>query len=398
MTKEQFEKFDKDTVYCECCNRMLDVKCFSYHRIHLDGTALRCKACDWIFRHNGLPFIDKFTEEQIRYALEFILFGKSLYINDLADELNLLTDKTILLINGIKVGNKKYMLKSNCKYCGKEVEKPVSVYLKNKYLFCSYDCYWKYKEEVEPKGSEHPSYNRITTNCTNCGKEIKVIPYKYNEKNQYGDNHNFCSQECYWEYRGKYYIGEKSSRVGTTLSQEQIEKMMNGLAKWCKDDKRLNSNIQLKINGILDKNDIKYEREYSIKYYSIDNYLIDSNLMIEVMGDYWHGSPLKYNAQTTNLNKTQKKDIQYDKQKHTYVKRYREIEILYLWEKDVDENIELCEKLILEYIKNNGILENYHSFNYHIEDGKLKLNNKIIVPYQDMKSDMYRDLSKEKAG
>ena len=88
MTKEQFEKFDKDTIYCECCNRTLDVQCFSYHRIHLDGTALRCKSCDWIFRHKGLPVIDGFSEEQIKYALEFILFEKSLYINDLANELN----------------------------------------------------------------------------------------------------------------------------------------------------------------------------------------------------------------------------------------------------------------------------------------------------------------------
>ena len=261
-------------------------------------------------------------------------------------------DEAIKLVNSINVGNKKYMMKTNCEYCGKEIEKFVSVYLKNKHTFCSHDCYWNYKKEVEPKGSEHPSYNRIVTNCTNCGKEIKITPFDYNKTNQYGDNHNFCSQQCYWDYRRKYYIGDKSSRIGSTVSEEQLEKMMVGLAKWCKDDKRLNSNIQLKVNSILDKNNIKYEREYLVKYYSVDNYLTDLNLMIEVMGDYWHGSPLKYNAQTTNLNKTQQKDIQYDKQKHTYVKRYREIEILYLWEKDIDEHIELCEKLILEYIKN----------------------------------------------
>ena len=398
MTKEQFKNYNKNTVYCNCCNRLLNVQCFSYHRIHLDGTALRCKSCDWIFRHNGLPFVDGYTEEQIKYALEFILFEKSLYINDLADELKLSIDETIQLVNGIKVGNKKYMLKSNCSYCGKEIEKFVSVYLKNKHMFCSHDCYWKYKEEVEPKGNEHPSYNRIATNCTNCGKEIEVIPSKYNGKNQFGDSHNFCSQECYWEYRTKYYIGDKSTRIGSTVSEEQLEKMMTGLAEWCKNDKRLNSSIQLKINSILDKNNIKYEREYLVKYYSVDNYLIDLNLMIEVMGDYWHGSPLKFNDKTTGLNKTQQKDIQYDKQKHTYVKRYRGIEILYLWEEDINKNIELCEKLILEYIKNNGTLENYHSFNYYIDNGKLILNNEIIVPYQDMKLDMYSDLLKEKVG
>ena len=396
MTKEQFEKYDKNVVYCECCGRTLNIKYVAYKNIRLDGTAKRCNFCDWIFRHKGLPFVDGFTREQIEYALEFILFEKSLYVNDLANELCLSVDEVIQLINGIKVGNKKYMLKSNCSYCGKEIEKFVSVYLKNKHMFCSHDCYWKYKDEVEPKGNKHPSYNRIVTNCTNCGKEIKVIPSKYNDKNQFGDNHNFCSHECYWEYRGKYYIGEKSHRIGATLSKEQKDKMMIGLAEWCKNDKRLNSSIQLKINSVLDKNNIKYEREYLVKYYSIDNYLTDLNLMIEVMGDYWHGSPLKFNAQTIGLNKTQRKDIQYDKQKHTYIQKYYGIEILYLWEEDVNENIELCEKLILKYIHNNGILENYHSFNYHINNNELELNNEIIVPYQDMKVDMCRDLFKEK--
>lgn len=398
MTKEQFKKYDKNTAYCKCCNRIIDIKNISYKNLYLDGTAKRCNFCDWIYRHNGLPSIDGFSEEQIKYALEFILFEKSLYINDLADDLCFTIDETIKLINGIKVGGKKYMLKANCKYCGKEIEKPISVYLKNEYLYCSLDCYWKHKKEITPHGDNNPSYKRVETTCTNCGKDIEIIPFDYNKINKFGDNHNFCSQQCYWEYRSRYYVGEKSARIGAVLSEEQIKRMMIGLAEWCKDDKRLNSNIQLKINSVLDKNNIKYEREYLIGYYSIDNYLTDTGLMIEVMGDYWHGSPLKYNSASTSLNMTQQKDIRYDKQKHTYIKKYNNIEILYLWEKDINENIGLCERLILEYINNNGILENYHSFNYNINDNELKLNREIIIPYQDMAVDMYRHLFKEKVG
>ena len=33
---------------------------------------------------------------------------------------------------------------------------------------------------------------------------------------------------------------------------------------------------------------IKFENEYNCKYYSIDNYLLEYNLMIECMGTYWH--------------------------------------------------------------------------------------------------------------
>ena len=112
------------------------------------------------------------------------------------------------------------------------------------------------------------------------------------------------------------------------------------------------------------------------------------------MGDYWHVSPLKYNENKYLINKTQQNGLLHDKQKHTYIKTHNNIEILYLWENDINNNIELCEKLILKYINNNGKLENYHSFNWELKDGNLFLCNQIIIPYQDMKSDDYRNLLK----
>ena len=63
-----------------------------------------------------------------------------------------------------------------------------------------------------------------------------------------------------------------------------------------------------------------------------------------------------------------------DKRKHSYIKNNYNIEVLYLWETDVNENIELCKKLIELYIRNNGKLKNYHSFNYVLND-----NNEIEI-------------------
>ena len=42
------------------------------------------------------------------------------------------------------------------------------------------------------------------------------------------------------------------------------------------------------------------------------------------------------------------------------------------------------QALIDKYIKQNGLLENYHSFNYHLENDDLILNDDIITPYQDI--------------
>lgn len=67
-----------------------------------------------------------------------------------------------------------------------------------------------------------------------------------------------------------------------------------------------------------------------------------------------------------------------------------------IWENDINNNINLCEKLILEYIGNNGSLKNYNSFNYHMEDDKLVLNNEIIKAYQELNSNVYKHLIKDK--
>ena len=107
--------------------------------------------------------------------------------------------------------------------------------------------------------------------------------------------------------------------------------------------------------------------------------------MIEIMGDYWHATPLKYNL--NNLTEQQKKSIKQDRSKHTYVKKYEDIEILYLWETDINNNIDLCLSLINKYIDNNGILDNYHSFNYHLDNNTLVLNTSLIIPIQEYKTE-----------
>lgn len=91
-------------------------------------------------------------------------------------------------------------------------------------------------------------------------------------------------------------------------------------------------------------------------------------------------NPLIY-TDSNEINNMQKKDIDRDKSKHTYIKKYQGIEILYLWESDIKNNPLLCEELIKKYIESNGKLEEYNSFNFSFCDNNLKLNNNIIKPY-----------------
>lgn len=83
------------------------------------------------------------------------------------------------------------------------------------------------------------------------------------------------------------------------------------------------------------------------------------------------------------VNDRQRHVISRDKAKHTYLKNYYNIEILYLWESDIIKRPDVCVKLIRHYIKCGGDINNYHSFNYSIADDRLVLNDVIVRPYQD---------------
>ena len=247
-----------------------------------------------------------------------------------------------------------------CLICGEEFETSKCSTKK----LCSPDCQIKWQKLQV--GEKNPRHTRKKANCEYCGKDFIVKKYK-TENGQ----HLFCSTECrrnwysqVWSQRDEW---KNESRIRATKILE------SGVIN-------TNTKPQIMINEILDNMGIAYVNEKAYKYFTVDNYLPKYNLIIEVMGDFWHCNPLKY---TDKLYEIQNKRIPKDKAKHTYFENNYNIEILYLWENDIYENPYLCERLIKQYIKSKGKLQNYHSFNYHITKNKLLLNNNIIIPYQD---------------
>ena len=227
----------------------------------------------------------------------------------------------------------------------------------------------------DQKGENSPRWvDRVKIICDQCKCDIELTPY--NTKNQ---EHYFCSRECMGKWRSKNLSGENSPVYGRADEIWTPEMRLKAAENAVIRLKELNfsrkpTKPQLITNDLLDGMGIKFENEYDCKYYLVDNYLTDYNLMIEVMGNYFHCSPV------TNLENSRKvKIIGKDKAKHTYIKKYKSIEVLYLWEKDIHENIDVCKSLVEKYVKNNGILENYHSYNYHLNDGKLELIDSLYV-------------------
>lgn len=175
-------------------------------------------------------------------------------------------------------------------------------------------------------------------------------------------------------------------------TEEQKENLARGNAKRFKKIDYTNTSIQIAVNKMLNEMSIEYEREYTLDYYSCDNFLTQYKIIIEVMGDYWHGNPIIYNENKRMLNEIQARTILKDKQKSGYIKNHYQIPILYLWENDINKNLDKCKNLIKKIIDNNGILENYHSFNYSYDNKELKLLSDLIIPYQDMPSSQYKYL------
>ena len=141
-------------------------------------------------------------------------------------------------------------------------------------------------------------------------------------------------------------------------------------------------------NSLLDKLHIEYEREKQFLYYSVDNYLIKYNLIIEIQGDYWHCNPIKYK---NKISEMQSGVIRKDKAKHTYIKKEYGIDILYLWENDLYNNPDLCQELIRLYVDKKGILDSYNSFNYQLINDKINFSINKITPYQEQSFDLYKN-------
>lgn len=244
-----------------------------------------------------------------------------------------------------------------CEVCGKEFEcKKIS-----KQRFCCIKCQGKWHGEQIKKEKKD---SKTEVECEYCGKKFYVRPYRVRST-----KHLTCSLDC----KNKLFAEITSkTEEWSKIAQKNSSKSALSLGQ---------TRPQLKINELLDSIGIQYINEYNITYYSVDNYLPEYNLFIEVMGDFWHCSPIKYDKP---LFQQQKNAIHRDRAKNTYIKNQYNLNVLYLWEKDINEDIELCKKLIIKFIQSKGVLENYNSFNYHLVGDKVVLNDNIIESYQEM--------------
>ncbi|MEX0598112.1 MAG: hypothetical protein WD512_16610, partial [Candidatus Paceibacterota bacterium] len=220
------------------------------------------------------------------------------------------------------------------------------------YIFTSVGDYFEVKlTDIRHNENLMPIEDRVTK-CTWCSRSILRLPHEVKNNVE-----KMCSNEC----RREWYAKEWSQ------SEEWKQKSRLRAVKILEDGKisHTESGCQLIVNEILNAQNISYTSEYGFEVVVADNYLNDHNLAIEVMGSYWHCDPRIY---PIIEYQSQFERIKHDKRKRKIIKSLSDIDVLYLWEQDITERPELCEELILYYIKNNGNIKNYHSFNYELNE------------------------------
>lgn len=258
----------------------------------------------------------------------------------------------------------KPLVIANCEYCGAEFER--KEYNTGK-IYCSEECRAK-GFNLKMSGENNPKYvERLKIECDWCGGEFEETENDYNQSVKH-----FCSRNCKDEYHAKVF--SQTNEYKETKRIQMVNNLENGVFA------HTNTRPQMIVNDLLKELSIENDNEFSCEYFAIDNYLKEFNLMIEVMGTFWHCDNRKYNKIDYII---QSNSIKRDKSKKTYINNQYDISILYLWEYDIENNLELCKQLILKYIKNKGKLRSYHSFNYEIKENRLVINNNIIIPYMD---------------
>lgn len=266
------------------------------------------------------------------------------------------------------------MTKIYCDYCNKEFCRDEDKIKKNN--FCCLKCYYSWLK-INPRkfpptnGKLNPRYRHDvnhTINCVWCKKDF--------EAGGYGARKGivkFCSIECRQAWYANVWSQEEEWK------QNRREWAIYQLEKG--SISKTQSAPQVLINNLLDIKSIGYQNEKSYSICTVDNYLEKYNLIIEVMGTYFHCDIRKYDIipYEKQVNR-----IRMDKIKHSYILNNHGVEILYLWEFDIMNNLLLCEKLIDLYINNGGKIKNYHSINYYLDENKkLVLSKNILIPYMD---------------
>lgn len=192
-------------------------------------------------------------------------------------------------------------------------------------------------------GENNPNYKGGKPKCLDCGKEISYIAKRCNscankgnknaagckrseeEKKRIGDKNRNNPACAFWLNK------KRSEETKQKHREKALQRIQNHFGPF-KDTKP-----ELKMKEILNELNIQFEHQFRIEgiNHNFDFRILNTNILIEVDGDYFHGNPKKYST----LYERQIKQRQKDKENEELAKASNFI-LLRFWEDDILNNTE----------------------------------------------------------
>jgi very-short-patch-repair endonuclease len=225
-------------------------------------------------------------------------------------------------IRGENNKNSKPKNKYYCVNCNKEIEKLECQIKNNKNIFCSKKCRLEYDSKTF-KGKGNPNYKGgdILFNCLYCKNEFYRPLHQKNRA-------KFCCKKC----KDKYWseVLSKTPENQKRLRQQGINAMLSQKNKFTKPE--------MIVNEYLKQYNIEcFPQHPMFNRFVVDFFIPSLNIVIEVLGDYWHGNPLKYIDD--KLTEKQLKSREKDKFKNEYLTE-KGYEVHMIWENDIYKQLD----------------------------------------------------------
>lgn len=207
----------------------------------------------------------------------------------------------------------------------------------------------KLSEETKKKISEslkgHFSWNKGKKLGPHSEETKRKISELHKGRPGYfkGKHHSEETKNKIRETRKGKYIGENTSMYGKHHSEETKQRMREKALQrtqtnlgFCKDTKP-----ELKMKDILNELNIPFKHQFRLNNHLFDFHLLNTNVLIEVDGDYWHSNPKKFKK----LNKIQLEQKIKDNRNNEIAKENNFI-LLRFWENDILNNVENVKNVL----------------------------------------------------
>lgn len=249
----------------------------------------------------------------------------------------------------------------------KKTEYLIQTKYDNNYPLCGCGC--GQKTRYEPSQLDFCKFikghqSRLEGHWGDLKSEKRVKAISQTRKDKFASGEYDYIKDSIKEARKDPKLGEKISKgakgiakpkpkgfgVGRIQSKETRKKMSDtAIENIIKTDKNHTSKLEKTFANILDLLDIKYDKFFYAKEIKAfyDFYIPDSNLIIEVDGDFWHCNPKKF---PEPKYETQKRNLIRDKEKMEWAQE-NGYKLLRFWEDDINNNIKSVKQILLENIK-----------------------------------------------